>query len=92
MQLPRGWVSLSGDAADKLEVELHRELPVSHQLHGWRLRAIARREHRDDVLFRAAAGDGLTWSTEGDPAWPWTVSYENLGDFCERWPLEEDDA
>lgn len=49
---------MSGDAADELEIELRRELPPSHVLCGLQLRAVARRENRDDVLFQSADADG----------------------------------
>lgn len=86
---------MSGESAAKLEAELRRELPAAHQLQGRPVRAVARREDQDDVLFRSAAEDGpvfcvhLTWSKESDPSWPSTDTYANLGDFLQRWPREE---
>ena len=94
MQLPKGWIPVSGESAATLEAELHRELPVGHQLHGRQLRAVARREDRDDVLFRSAPEGGavfwvhLSWSVESDPKWPSTDAYTNLDDFLERWPRQ----
>jgi hypothetical protein len=57
--------------------------------------AVARRHHRDDVLFRSPDGTGpvfcvhLTWAVETDPTWPWTETYTDIADFLERWPREE---
>ena len=86
---------MSGESAAKLEAELRRELPAAHQLHGRPVRAVARRQDRDDVLFRPAGEDGpvfcvhLTWAIESDPRWPATATYANLDEFLERWPREE---
>jgi hypothetical protein len=97
MRLPRGWVAVSPEHASKLEAELRRELTRSHPLRGLDLRAIARRDGRDDVLFRAPGTDltvyavHLTWNVETDPTWPHTIRYASLDDFCERWPLEDSD-
>ena len=95
VELPPGWIAVSSELAANLEAELHRELPKGHQLCGRQLRAIARRQDQDDVLFRSATDDGslfcvhLTWSKERDPQWPWTVRYASLDDFRERWLREE---
>jgi hypothetical protein len=95
VQLPQGWIPVSGESAAKLEAELHRELPSSHQLHGRDLEAIGRRAGRDDVLFSSQGGPvfwvHLTWANEKDPQWPRTVTYTDLADFLERWPREEQD-
>jgi len=95
MILPQGWTPVTDAAAATLLSELRREMPATHQLRGQDVQAIARRDHRDDVLFRSPSEGGpvfwvhLTWSVESDPKWPWTVVYESLGDFLERWPREE---
>lgn len=95
MQLPEGWFSISREDAVKLEAELRREMIRSHALYGRTLRAVARRERRDDVLFRSDTDHGpvfvvhLTWSVETDPTWPWTIAYPDIDDFLERWPREE---
>lgn len=93
MKLPESWFTVDGETASALEAELARELPPSHQLCGRRLVAIAKRERRDDVLFRLPNGKiywvHLTRTVETDPRWPSTESYENMEDFLERWPREE---
>ena len=95
MQLPQGWIPASGESATKLVAELHRELPASHQLYGRQVHAVARRQDRDDVLFRSLSDDGpvfcvhLTWSVETDPKWPWTETYDGYDDFLERCSREE---
>lgn len=99
MPLPPQWLELTLGQATPLEAELHRELSRDHELYGRALRAIARRERRDDVLFASADGRGpifwvhLTWAVETNPQWPWTETYRDLDDFAERWQREElDDA
>jgi hypothetical protein len=94
MQLPQGWIPVSGELASKLEAELRRELPTAHQLHDRAIRAVARREGRDDVLFKSIDDATifcvhLTWSVETDAKWPWTETYRDHDDFLERWPREE---
>lgn len=95
MSLPETWFALAREDAAKLEAELHRELPTTHLLHGRRLVAVARRFRRDDVLFTSPTREGeafwvhLTWSVETDPQWPFTVVYQDMTDFAERWPREE---
>jgi hypothetical protein len=97
-QLPHGWIPVSVETAAKLEAELRRELPRSHQLAGRSLRAVARRDNTDDVLFELATGEGpvfcvhLTWSVERKPPWPWTDRYDSITDFVERWPREHQDG
>ncbi len=45
--------------------------------------------------FQSADGDDavfcvhLTWSVERDPTWPWTERYENIHEFCQRWPRQQ---
>ncbi|WP_287970274.1 hypothetical protein [Microcystis sp. LE19-195.1E] len=86
---------MTDDVAAKLLSELRRELPAGHQLFGQEVQAIARRDDRDDVLFRSREESGpvfwvhLTWCVESDPKWPWSEVYESLEDFLDRWPLEE---
>jgi hypothetical protein len=77
--------------AAPLEAELRREIPRAHSLFALELRAIARRDGYDDVLF-ASTGERprvycvhLTWSVETDPTWPWTVEYTDVADFARRW-------
>lgn len=45
------WTRVSGDAAVTLESELKRELPSGHALQGRAVRAVARRDDRDDVAY-----------------------------------------
>lgn len=98
MRLPLSWVPISPQDSKSFEGELYREMIPSHQLYGRDLHAVARRGHKDDVLFISGINGPvfvvhLTWSVETNPTWPWTTAYENLDDFFERWPREElDDA
>ena len=91
MRLPQGWVLLDGETAGKLEAELRREVASPHPLFHRPLRAVARREDRDDVLFVPATGESpvhcvhLTWSVETDAKWPHTQSYDSIDAFLESW-------
>jgi hypothetical protein len=89
VQLPEAWIAVNGEIAAKLVAELHREMPVSHQLHGLHVRAVARRLDRDAVLYDSEDDAQvflvhLTWSMQRDPAGPWTETYRDLDDFCDR--------
>jgi hypothetical protein len=69
-----GWRAIEGNEAATFEGELRREMPAGHALHGREVRAVARRDDRDDVAFEVA-GAGLcvvhlTWQRETDPRWP----------------------
>lgn len=93
---PENWEPLTRELAAQLEAELQREIPPDHHVAGMKLRAVAKRGRRDDVLFtRIDASEGqlfvihLTWAQETDPKWPSTDSYNSMEDFLERWPREE---
>jgi hypothetical protein len=59
-----------------LEEELRREVPPGHALHGVLVRAVARRDDEDTVLFVTTREDAplalvhLTYRAEADPRWP----------------------
>jgi hypothetical protein len=94
MQLPEGWFPVDSEGAVALEAEFRREVPRSHQLHGRNVRAVARRLDLDDVLYHSDDDYSmflvhLTWRVERDLTWPWTVRYDNIHDFCQRWPREQ---
>jgi hypothetical protein len=78
-----------------LEAELRRELHPAHQLYRCKVRAIARRQSCDDVLFADLPEERplflvhLTWHPATDAKWPHTVSYNDMDEFLERWPREE---
>ena len=84
-ELPSGWRAIDGADAKAMETELHRELPAGHVLVGRTVRAIARRDDRDDVLFQDSDGSiffvHLTYAVETDPQWPFTKTYDNLTAF-----------
>lgn len=94
MELPPEWEQLPANVATQLLAELHRELPSSHLLHGQPLRAVARWKGRDDVLFESTSHETrvywvhLTWNTETDPHWPWTIAFESRAHFASTWRNE----
>jgi hypothetical protein len=82
------WHLVTEEERSRLEVELNRELSFEHVLTGKTLRALARRQDCDDVLFEV---DGvglavvhLTWSRETRPDWPNTEIYGSITDWIER--------
>jgi hypothetical protein len=82
----------AGATRDGLAQELLREVAPGHPLYGIPVRAIARRNDCDDVLFALQDGSGrvavvhLTWirSIPDRPPWPGTSLYPSLGDWSER--------
>jgi hypothetical protein len=64
------------DDAERLTAELARELTPGHPLHGLKVKAIARRIDRDDILYEVDDASSplamvhLTWSKGTDPRWP----------------------
>jgi len=64
-----------------LLAELRRELPSGHMLSGKELLVLARRQDRDDVLFKLRDGSErlaqvhLTYAKEHDPRWPRTTIF-----------------
>ena len=81
------WRSIAGSGgeseSERLTNELRKELSQGHILYGAKLRAVAFRKDRDDVLFEVDNSDHplvvvhLTWRRESDPRWPTTVFFEN---------------
>lgn len=71
--------------------ELQKEMCESHVLFGKNLEIVARREDRDEYLFKYIDEEKyvqvhLTWrgSVEPDPFWPVTTIYESF----EQWKTE----
>lgn len=76
--------SESPNRADRLSARFQSEIPEEHLLHGLRLRAVAIRIDRDDVLFEIAGGNmplavvHMTWRKETNPDWP-ARSFSRVG-------------
>jgi hypothetical protein len=96
MSIPDGFEILVpwqpiGQDAEALAVELRRELSQKHVLYGAKLKAVATRKDRDDVLFEVGNKDEplvvvhLTWRQEIDPRWPTTKFFKNW----KHWLQEE---
>lgn len=93
MELVNGWYSITQnlDQVAAMGRELQRELAPSHSLFGSPVEAIARRNDRDDVLFRLLDGTGrvavvhLTWrlSSPEVTGWPFTLMYPSLQAWTE---------
>jgi hypothetical protein len=79
--LPDGWLGRVGRVSSA-EAELKREICPGHVLYGRTCRAVAYNpRHGDEFLFvtddqhNPIAFVHLTWQTERDPKWPYTVTY-----------------
>jgi hypothetical protein len=89
--LPEGWSELTRDEVVRITAELASELCLTHALNGLALTAVARRDRRDDFLFRREDGqDGcfvvhLTWRKESSADWPYTTQFSSLDDFSANW-------
>jgi hypothetical protein len=85
-------ISAEPDNVAAMERELRREVSDGHELHGLPVRALARRQDRDDVLFAFYDGSGrvavvhLTWASipPERPPWPHTTMFPTL----EAWRVE----
>ena len=77
--------------ANLLSTRLESELPEQHVLHGLKVRAVATRIDRDDVLFEIEGGHmplavvHMTWRRETDPRWPSTKLFQSW----EQWVRDE---
>ena len=87
------WKELEGHAYDhgsKLEGQAKSELTEGHPLFGKKLKALAFREDRDDVVFQLGSGPEvacvhLTWSGKQIPPFPHAKIYSTISNFltCE---------
>jgi hypothetical protein len=83
MKLP--WKALADEKqrANLLSVRLKDDLSPAHRLHGVRVRAVACRVDRDDVLFEVEGGDEplavvhMTWQKKTDSRWPRTRFFQS---------------
>ena len=79
------WPVNDPEDAAAWKLELQRECPVGHVLHGREATFIARRRDRDDFLVRLDEGQvamvHLTWRQETDPYWPSTTLYQSLSEW-----------
>ncbi len=91
LNLPTEWQEVTSDEAHAFEIELARELCSNHILAGVSVKCIARRQGRDDFLFRVHLDESeyavahLTWSKENSPDWPWTTLFNDRNDFEDNW-------
>jgi hypothetical protein len=91
MELLEPWLEVTSEAP-LLEKELAAELGPRHPLRGRIMRAVARRQDCDDVLFvsvdepHVVAVVHLTYANrpEQDPRWPGTTFFDSMRDWMER--------
>ncbi len=90
--LPEPWYWCNSEA---LLNELYKELSPGHILKKRKLKTVARRQDRDDVLFEIIDDNNgyaivhLTWNVETAPAWPHTTIYNS---WDEVWKVIQADA
>ena len=76
---------------EHLSARLKEDLPQKHVLQGLKVRAVALRVDRDNVLFEIEghkmplAVVHMTWRNETDPGWPVTKFYQTW----EQWVRED---
>ena len=92
-ELKPPWVAIEGDSSGLLS-ELRKEVTRGHVLFGkTNIRAIAKREDRDDVLFAlddVLAVVHLTWAgRQENPQWPHTSLYGSWAEFISE-RMQED--
>ena len=86
---------LSESERDGWEAQLRREIAPGHALYGMGLRALGRRDDRDDVLVSV---DGLGWAivhltwqrhAPADPHWPNSWLIESTSELLDRLARDE---
>lgn len=76
--------------ATKIAERLKKDLPNGHVLSGLELKAVARRNDQDDVLFEVFGGDQplavvhVTWQRETDPRWPSTKFFQSWDEWVDK--------
>jgi len=91
-ELKEPWLLIEERSVDATGAELRREVGPRHVLKGKKVRALARRQDCDDVLFAIEDGSNtfavvhLTYSRkeESDPQWPSTQIFSSLEDWCTK--------
>jgi hypothetical protein len=91
-KLPDGWGHVDSEG---FVAQLRREVSKGHQLYGHTLQAIAKRDDRDDALFRGPSGElfvvHLTWRQGAEPPpWPlivWESTAHTMEEFA-AWSAE----
>lgn len=91
LPLPSGWLGRVGS----IEAELQSEVPPGHLLHRVACQVVAfNAEDPNEFLFASeniaapVAFVHLTWKTESDPVWPFTVGYSGWEAFRAAWVAE----
>ena len=92
LEILQPWRTLSDSAiTERFSAELSTELSPKHPLYALKVKAVANRIDRDDVLFEVDGGTAplavvhLTRRKEPDPDWPSTRLFASW----ERWVLDE---
>ena len=98
MEFLEPWMP-AGPNAHRFEEELAAELGAGHPLKGRAMKAIAKRQDCDDVLFvstddpKVVAVVHLTYANrpESDPRWPQTTMFASIEDWMERGMQQDHD-
>lgn len=83
--------------AEHLSARLKEDLPSKHVLQGLKMKAVARRVDRDDVLFEIEGREmslavvHMTWRKETDSNWPDTQFFENWEQWVRHAMLPDHD-
>jgi hypothetical protein len=89
--LPSGWLG----RVESVEAELQLEVCPGHVLYGVPCRAVGWNPQDPNEFLFATNDPGLsfafvhlTWRTEQDPTWPYTLRYPNWDPFRSAWESE----
>jgi hypothetical protein len=90
------WYAVTDENVHKAwEDELRKEIGPKHPLWNLGLQLVARRDDRDDAIFRGDDGRiaevHLTWTgkTERDP-WPKAIIFADLDQWRAAWPRHDE--
>ena len=103
IQLLKPWQVIAdspegANRANHLSARLQSELPKEHVLRGLKVRAVAARIDRDDVLFEIEDGEmplavvHMTWRKEMDPHWPQTKLFQSWEEWLRNEMLPAHDG
>ncbi len=89
MQWPELWEEITANAQQALEAELRHEVSPEHPLYDVSVKAMARRQDCDDVLFAVIGSPSvavvhLSYSEEAGALWPHTQFFGNFVEWKEK--------
>lgn len=89
MQWPKLWEEITANTQQALEAELRHEARLGHPLYDVSVKAMARRQDCDDVLFAVLGSPSvvvvhLSYSQRAGALWPHTQFFGSLVEWKEN--------